>query len=925
MTAACAEVDSGHGGNGDDGNGDARAFLRGLQELGSALARGERPAELAREAAWGLRELGNAAICDIWLVEGRKVQLIASCHRCGCDTSAEGRSFQLSQMRVAERVVNTATSHLITGGEAAGLGAGERLDTGRRRFAALLAVPLATGERVFGGVCLYDEEAENLAAGTDRVTMAARLVGASYENAVLVERLERASRELGRANAELAHANGELETLNRHLAEAYREIGLANSELTRSNSDLRALVEASLDFGATLDVDEVLVASARRICRVAGAERADIMALVGDELRSLVCVQGEVIVSERACDTWPLAETGISRSVVESAEPVWVVDAGKDSQLSEWEREYFARHGQRSGMFLPLVSGGQVIGLVLLTDSRAREMYAQSLLRGLGQLAARALSNAMQHRESEMLNRIARSVMSTLSIAEIAEFCVVELSTLVPFECAALLLSSPTGTTAPFLWGLDELDERRDLDAWLQPGFNETLARERVLRLVLPQQCPVRPDHPWLADMRSLGVIAIESSGELAGALVLGSRRPSAFHWVNIGLFFRVGVQLSLALNNALLFERVRTMHRANLKTLSSALNAKDPYTLGHAVRVAAYLALLGHELGWTGESIARAQEVVYLHDIGKLAISDGVLLKSAELTGPEWGLMRRHSVFSAEIIDALFDPCLVGGVRHHHERWDGTGYPDGLGGEDIPEVARALAVADAYDAMSSTRPYRAALSYEECIRELQRCRGGQFEPRMVDAFLRVLSRMHERRAEARRAAEEAARRIDAATHERLWRPAGEQGREYEEVAAVLRSVRCEHPPAQLMYTARLDAEGVPRIVVDTAEDGAQISRRGEALPLTAEISEVVKGRKPRTNVVLVNRWGTWVSACALTRRADGEPAFLTFVDMPPSDGVDLEGLHADMTQALATLVNTAAGRLSADGGSAAALSLPES
>jgi HD-GYP domain-containing protein (c-di-GMP phosphodiesterase class II) len=197
--------------------------------------------------------------------------------------------------------------------------------------------------------------------------------------------------------------------------------------------------------------------------------------------------------------------------------------------------------------------------------------------------------------------------------------------------------------------------------------------------------------------------------------------------------------QAAMALHNAQLFEDMKGMHLGNLRALSSALTAKDFYTIGHTARVAAYAVLLAEELGWTPRAVQQLEEATYLHDIGKIAVADRVLLKSGPLTEEEWGLMKQHPVISAEIIEALLDDEHVAGVRHHHERWDGGGYPDGLAGEDIPPVARLLCIVDSYDAMSSRRVYRPALSRDECVAELGNCAGSQFDPAMVPAFLRVL------------------------------------------------------------------------------------------------------------------------------------------------------------------------------------------
>ena len=196
---------------------------------------------------------------------------------------------------------------------------------------------------------------------------------------------------------------------------------------------------------------------------------------------------------------------------------------------------------------------------------------------------------------------------------------------------------------------------------------------------------------------------------------------------------------VALALDHAQLYDEVKRLHLGNLRALSSALSAKDYYTLGHAGRVAAYAALLGCELGWPGERLEELQNAAFLHDIGKIGVSDRVLLKAGPLTSEEWELVRQHPGISAEIVRPLFHQELVEGVRHHHERFDGEGYPDGLRGPEIPHVARLLCVVDSYDAMSCERPYRRALSYRQCLAELRRCAGAQFDPEMVEAFARVL------------------------------------------------------------------------------------------------------------------------------------------------------------------------------------------
>ena len=256
---------------------------------------------------------------------------------------------------------------------------------------------------------------------------------------------------------------------------------------------------------------------------------------------------------------------------------------------------------------------------------------------------------------------------------------------------------------------------------------------------------------------------------------------------------------MALAIERARLYDEVKRLHLANLRALSSALSAKDYYTLGHASRVAGYAALLGRELGWDDERLVELQNVAFLHDIGKIGVSDRVLLKAGPLTSEEWELVRQHPGISAEIARPLFRDELVAGVRHHHEHFDGGGYPDGLAGGDIPEVARVLCVVDCYDAMSSERPYRHALSYRQCLAEMRRLAGSQFDPDVTPAFLKALRRLRRRRAEVDALAAQAAALIDPAAHCLLRTRADEARPEYGEMVSALRAFRDENPPVRFV------------------------------------------------------------------------------------------------------------------------------
>lgn len=200
--------------------------------------------------------------------------------------------------------------------------------------------------------------------------------------------------------------------------------------------------------------------------------------------------------------------------------------------------------------------------------------------------------------------------------------------------------------------------------------------------------------------------------------------------------------QMSAALENLILFGELKEMYASAVRALIAAVEARDPYSSGHAERTSRWAVKIGRELGLGGEELERFGFNILLHDIGKISLKEDIIWNHPgnPLTSLQWEEVRLHPQIGAEILrEAKFLDEAEELALHHHERHDGGGYPDGLKGESIPLKVRILSVADSYDAMMVDRPYRKALTQKEAIEELKRGKGTQFDPQVVDAFMRVL------------------------------------------------------------------------------------------------------------------------------------------------------------------------------------------
>jgi len=243
-------------------------------------------------------------------------------------------------------------------------------------------------------------------------------------------------------------------------------------------------------------------------------------------------------------------------------------------------------------------------------------------------------------------------------------------------------------------------------------------------------------DKSGLNKYNSLVSIPLKIKDNVFGVLNVLNINGSNFGQEDINLLQTLARKASLNIENTILYESMYSNLINTLQSLVAAIEARDYYTQKHSQRVTQLSIKIAEKLGCSQDEIDTIKFAGILHDIGKISISDSILLKKGKLTKEETRVVQKHPVVGEKILEPLsLPPEEKAIVRYHHERWDGKGYPDGLAGNEIPLLARIIAVADAYDAMTSDRPYRLAKDNGKAVGELIRCSGTQFDKDVVDAF----------------------------------------------------------------------------------------------------------------------------------------------------------------------------------------------
>ncbi len=354
------------------------------------------------------------------------------------------------------------------------------------------------------------------------------------------------------------------------------------------------------------------------------------------------------------------------------------------------------------------------------------------------------------YEELILLYEVGSDIASSLDPSDIAQRAIDRMRDLLSAGGGAIALAD-LATVDPgdsvILGAEGVVSDQRGLLEW---ATRQTLTKDRSLILNDLQDS----EAPTSGGSRSLISAPLRSRGRLIGAvIVLDKQSGDGFSTEDQKLLQTIASQIGVAIENSQLYRReqehaqhleaayeeLEDTYDQTLAALSGALDLRDNETEGHARRVTRYSVRIAREMGFDGASLVPIERGALMHDIGKIGVPDSILLKPAKLTDEEWAVMRTHPHLGFRMIrniGFLSDAAPI--VLHHHERFDGGGYPDGLAGEAIPIGARIFAIADTFDAMTSDRPYRKALPYQVAREEIEKCAVSQFDPTAVEAFCAV-------------------------------------------------------------------------------------------------------------------------------------------------------------------------------------------
>lgn len=356
----------------------------------------------------------------------------------------------------------------------------------------------------------------------------------------------------------------------------------------------------------------------------------------------------------------------------------------------------------------------------------------------------------LQVQELLKLLEAAKQLNSNLEIEEVFQNILLQMVTMIGAEAGTLWVLEQDGEEIKVVAAYGE---SADKIVNIRLKKDEGIAGKVIMsgEPVLIRDVQQHPDWSNRVDeasgfvTKSMITVPLTVKGKVLGSLqLLNKKHCDFFNEADVSLAVALASQSAMALHNSQMYDELQQMFLSMIRTLAKVLDARDPYTAGHSERVANYSVWIAGKLGMAGDRKKELYKAALLHDVGKIGIPDDILRKPERLTTAEYDAIKLHTVVGADILSNMEPKRAMAGViqtaRSHHERMDGSGYPDGLKGEEISQFARIVGVADTFDAMTTARSYSKGMPYRDAAAELVRCKDTLFDSVIVDAFTTVLA-----------------------------------------------------------------------------------------------------------------------------------------------------------------------------------------
>jgi len=448
---------------------------------------------------------------------------------------------------------------------------------------------------------------------------------------------------------------------------------------------------------------------------------------------------------------------GITGYVFKEGRPISVTDVSNDSHKAE---KSIARQGRfKSYLGAPIVIDGKKVGVLSLYKKTTYKFKPTEidLFTALASQASLAIANAILYEKAR--KDLERKIEERHAVYEVGQI----VNSTLDLRDVLMLIA----TTATHILGVDAStirllhESKKELILGAYVGLSESYRRKRRIKIgksiagvVARTKRPlviknIKKDRRYLnthiaveEKLTSLLSVPLIRGKRILGVLSVYTRKERHFVEGNVQLLSMFASQAAIAIENARLFKEIKAGYLNTIRALAAVIDAKDAYTHSHSEKVMQYAVAIANKMHLPENEVNAIQYASFLHDLGKIGINANILQKPSKLTSNEFANITEHARLGSDIVEHVsFLKNLVPIILHHHERYDGKGYPYGLKKEKIPIGARILGVVDAYEAMISNRPYRNALKREKALDELKNCSGTQFDPEIVEIFLQILNK----------------------------------------------------------------------------------------------------------------------------------------------------------------------------------------